>query len=90
MNIVDGVIILSADEADRSCPRNLKWAVSQVSAFGADICSQSRKLRPFLLCTQLLEAAGLEFKVLEPETVEPEAVEPVTIEPGIPGRVELK
>jgi len=75
MDIVDGVIILSADEADRSCPLNLKWAVSQVAAFGPEICSESRKLRPFLQCTKLLAAAGLEFKVLEPEAVEPEAVE---------------
>jgi len=73
MDIVDGVIILSADEADKVCPRSLKWAVSQVSAFGAEICFESKKLRPFLFCTQLLEAAGVDFKVLEPEMVEPEA-----------------
>jgi len=75
MKIVDGVVILTAAEVDRSCPTNLKWAVSQVSAFGAEICSDSRKLRPFLLCTALLEAAGLQFEVEEVETVAPEADE---------------
>jgi len=73
MKIVDGVVILAAAEVDRSCPTNLKWAISQVSAFGAEICSESRKLRSFLLCTRLLEAAGLAFEVEEPEMAEPEA-----------------
>jgi len=75
VKIVDGVVILTAAEVDRACPTNLRWAVSQVSAFGVEICSESRKLRPFLLCTRLLEAAGLEFEVEEPETVTPEADE---------------
>jgi len=77
MDIIDGVVILSADEADRSCPQNLKWGISQLSAYGVDVCSESKKLRPLLRCTRLLEAAGLEFKVLEPEAeaVEPEALE---------------
>jgi len=80
MDIVDGVIILSADEADRFCPLSPKWALSQVSAFGLEICSESKKLRPFLQCTKLLEAAGLEFKVL-PEAVAPEALEPEALAP---------
>jgi len=83
MDIVNGVVVLNADEADKACPRNLKWAVSQVSAFGVEICSESKKLRPFLLCTQLLEASGVEFQVLpeaEPEESDVAAVvEPVAI-----------
>jgi len=87
MDIIDGIVILSADEADRACPLNLKWGISQLAAYGVEVCSESRKLRPLLRCTRLLEAAGLEFKILpeEPEAVELEAVESVTIEPGIPG-----
>jgi len=73
MDIVDGMVILTADEADKACPRNFKWAVSQLASYGVDVCSESKKLRPFLRCTRLLEAAGVEFQVLEPET-EPEAV----------------
>jgi len=81
MDIIDGVVHLTAAEADRACPRNFKWAVSQVASYGVEVCAGSSKLRPFLRCTRLLEAAGVEFQV-EPET-EPEAVsdvvEPVTI-----------
>jgi len=74
MDIVNGVVILTADEADKACPRNFKWAVSQVASYGIEVCSESRKLRPFLACTELLEAAGVEFRV-EPEA----AVEPATV-----------
>jgi len=74
MDIVNGVVVLTADEADKVCPRNPKWALSQLSAFGVEICSESKKLRPFLRCTRLLEAAGVEFRV-EPEA----AVEPAMV-----------
>jgi len=94
MDIIDGVVVLTADEVDKACPRNLKWGISQVASYGIEACAESRKLRPLLRCTRLLEAAGLEFRVvLEPEAaVEPDVTvavepgaEPVTIEPGIPG-----
>jgi len=84
MDIVDGVVILTAAEADKACPRNFKWAVSQVSSYGSEVCFDSKKLRPFLACTKLLEAAGVEFQVLEPET-EPEAVSDVAAVVDQPG-----
>ena len=73
MEIKDGVVVLSEDEVSRTCPADIRWAVSQVRAYGVDVVSRSEKLARLLRCTAVLKKAGVPFRI-EPAKVVPEAL----------------
>jgi|GEM_PF-6293505 len=69
IKIVGNRIIATEDEP-RACPKNPKWATTMLKLFGPKLASES-KLKVFLTCPEVVEAAGYELKVLKtPEEAE--------------------
>jgi len=75
VRIRDGVVVLSQEEVDsRACPTNLRWGLSQLAAYGLDLCGRSEKLGHLLQCPALLDAAGIAFEVEPGSPEEPASV----------------
>jgi len=70
MEIQDGVLILREDEINQRCPSNPAWAIAQLRAYTLEVIDKSEKLAPLLQCTEILEKAGIIFRV-EPTSPHP-------------------
>jgi len=83
MEIQHGILILREDEINQRCPSNPSWAIAQLRAYTLEVIDKSEKLAPLLQCTEVLEKAGIPFRVeptlphskpeMEPEPMELEA-----------------
>jgi len=63
MEIQDGVLILREDEINQRCPSNPSWAIAQLRAYTLEVIDRSEKLAPLLQCTEILEKAGIAFRI---------------------------
>ena len=64
IRVIQNKIIATEDEM-RTCPVNPRWASRMLELLGPQLVAESKKLRAFLTCPEVAEAAGLKLKVVK-------------------------